>query len=445
MRHIVAVLVVLMLVVSASRSPEVYGQTSCTFIGGFARLRDLVGPEGVGACLEDEHLNVENGNVEQRTVRGMLVWRKIDNFTAFTDGGTTWINGPSGLESRPNGERLAWETDPIVQESAPPTRTPRPIPTFPPPDIASNEPMGAPRVAGDPVTGGDGTIAAASSPAPVGGLPPAPSAANSAAASTGVANTTSSSSSTAASAATPTAVGTPASAGLPPAPAASANAVAAAATTPTATPTKTATPKPAVSVKFTESPDDVDTGSDAHFEIETNAKKGSCSLTIEYRNSSDTAIGTTTIDDGKCEWKFTVPATVKTGKATAKVTVTTSTGTTGTADNSFAVKKGDSVTAGSIDVEIEADDLPDDVNPGEEMKINVDTNLKRRGNCELVITWPKFGPVAAESKMPDEKGKCSWTVKAPTDVPTKSTATIVVTARKDNVTYRNLTKEFKIR
>ena len=43
MRHIVAVLVVLMLVVSASRSPEVHGQTSCTFVGGFASVNCAAG------------------------------------------------------------------------------------------------------------------------------------------------------------------------------------------------------------------------------------------------------------------------------------------------------------------------------------------------------------------------------------------------------------------
>lgn len=30
----------------------------------------------------------ENGNAEQRTSGGLLVWRKVDDFTAFTDGGT---------------------------------------------------------------------------------------------------------------------------------------------------------------------------------------------------------------------------------------------------------------------------------------------------------------------------------------------------------------------
>ena len=35
-----------------------------------------------------------------------LVWRKADNWTAFTDGYRTWINGPSGLQVRLNTEHF---------------------------------------------------------------------------------------------------------------------------------------------------------------------------------------------------------------------------------------------------------------------------------------------------------------------------------------------------
>ena len=37
--------------------------------------------------------------------------RKADNWTAFTDGYRTWINGPNGLEQRLNTERFEWEYD----------------------------------------------------------------------------------------------------------------------------------------------------------------------------------------------------------------------------------------------------------------------------------------------------------------------------------------------
>jgi hypothetical protein len=114
-------------------APVAAQQATCRFVLGFAALRDLVGSQKVGACLEDEHFNLENGNSEQRTTGGLLVWRKIDNFTAFTDGSTSWVNGPNGLQSRPNGERFSWERDPAAPASAVTTasRPPSDVPFLP--------------------------------------------------------------------------------------------------------------------------------------------------------------------------------------------------------------------------------------------------------------------------------------------------------------------------
>ncbi len=47
----------------------------------------------------------------QKTTGGLLVWRKADNHTAFTNGHETWINGPNGLQRRLNSERFPWEAD----------------------------------------------------------------------------------------------------------------------------------------------------------------------------------------------------------------------------------------------------------------------------------------------------------------------------------------------
>jgi peptidoglycan/xylan/chitin deacetylase (PgdA/CDA1 family) len=95
--------------------------SACGFQLGFKALRDQIN-EVVGDCLVDEHHNPENGDVLQETTRGMLVWRKGDNFTAFTDGARTWVNGPHGLQTRPNAERFDWEsgaqTNPTVPVSA---------------------------------------------------------------------------------------------------------------------------------------------------------------------------------------------------------------------------------------------------------------------------------------------------------------------------------------
>ena len=38
-----------------------------------------------------------------------MVWRKLDNFTAFTDGYRTWVNGPFGVQMRLNTEQFPWE------------------------------------------------------------------------------------------------------------------------------------------------------------------------------------------------------------------------------------------------------------------------------------------------------------------------------------------------
>jgi hypothetical protein len=80
----------------------------CRFVLGFAALRAQI-PAVVGECLEDERHNPENGDTLQRTTGGLLVWRKADNWTAFTDGHRTWINGPHGRQSRLNAERFDWE------------------------------------------------------------------------------------------------------------------------------------------------------------------------------------------------------------------------------------------------------------------------------------------------------------------------------------------------
>src|SRR6185437_12780780 len=52
-----------------------------------------------------------NGDAQQHTTKGLLAWRKADNWTAFTDGYRTWINGPDGLVKRLNADRFPWEHD----------------------------------------------------------------------------------------------------------------------------------------------------------------------------------------------------------------------------------------------------------------------------------------------------------------------------------------------
>ena len=104
-------------------SPAHAQAAPCRFQLGFADLAGLLGQQA-GACREDQH-PTPAGDAEQRTTTGLMVWRRADNWTAFTDGYRTWINGPQGLQDRLNTERLAWEPD-YVAPPAPPPAPPTP-------------------------------------------------------------------------------------------------------------------------------------------------------------------------------------------------------------------------------------------------------------------------------------------------------------------------------
>jgi hypothetical protein len=102
---------------------------------GFKLIADQM-PDALGGCLEDEHYNPLNGDSLQRTANGLLVWRKLDNFTAFTDGYRSWVNGPFSIQQRLNTERFDWE--PISAPAAPIAAAPVPAPAavaFPAPTI----------------------------------------------------------------------------------------------------------------------------------------------------------------------------------------------------------------------------------------------------------------------------------------------------------------------
>ena len=92
-------------VVAAPTALAAATPADCTFILGFQTLKGLIdaaeGPATVGECLENQRFDA-HGNAEQYTTGGRLVWRKADNWTAFTDGYHTWVNGPHGLQVRLN-------------------------------------------------------------------------------------------------------------------------------------------------------------------------------------------------------------------------------------------------------------------------------------------------------------------------------------------------------
>lgn len=83
----------------------------CQFVLGFKSLHDML-PSTVGSCTDDEGHNPANGDALQHTSGGLLFWRKADNWTAFTDGYHTWVNGPNGLQERLNTQRFRWEANP---------------------------------------------------------------------------------------------------------------------------------------------------------------------------------------------------------------------------------------------------------------------------------------------------------------------------------------------
>jgi hypothetical protein len=82
----------------------------CHYQFGFLAIYQQI-PEIVGSCTTNEAYNAL-GNSEQLTANGLLQWRKADNFTAFTDGYRSWVNGPCGLEMRLNSQRFTWEANP---------------------------------------------------------------------------------------------------------------------------------------------------------------------------------------------------------------------------------------------------------------------------------------------------------------------------------------------
>jgi len=101
--------------------------TPCQFVLGFKTLHDL-DPADVGDCTENQSPQ-PNGDAQQHTTNGLMVWRKADNWTAFTNGYMTWINGPSGLASRLNTDRFSWEAPATALALAPATVLPAPSPT----------------------------------------------------------------------------------------------------------------------------------------------------------------------------------------------------------------------------------------------------------------------------------------------------------------------------
>lgn len=107
--------------------------TACQFVLGFKTLHDLDTAD-IGDCT-DNQASASNGDAQQHTTKGLMAWRKSDNWTAFTNGYKTWINGPNGLVSRLNTDRFPWEKDTPAPPASP---SPSPSPAAPPAPAASS-------------------------------------------------------------------------------------------------------------------------------------------------------------------------------------------------------------------------------------------------------------------------------------------------------------------
>lgn len=109
-RRVVPVLFALVLGLGAAVLHPPAGAAACAFVAGFRELAARI-PDVVGDCLDDERYDPVTGESRQQTTRGLLVWRQVDNHTAFTDGARTWILTSWGVAVRGNTERFSWEWD----------------------------------------------------------------------------------------------------------------------------------------------------------------------------------------------------------------------------------------------------------------------------------------------------------------------------------------------
>ena len=96
---------------ASPREQDIVAPTTqpCVFRFGFKELADQI-PMHVGECTANE-THGQNGDGLQTTTKGLFVWRKADNWTAFTNGAFTWVNGPFGAWLRTNETRFCFEGD----------------------------------------------------------------------------------------------------------------------------------------------------------------------------------------------------------------------------------------------------------------------------------------------------------------------------------------------
>jgi len=166
-RALTALILALVAILAASNFA--LAQPAPQFRASFKALAAQI-PNIAGVPTEDEHWDA-NGNVVQRTITGLMVWRASDRWTVFTNGSVTWIMGPYGVQSRSNNDLYSWEVVPPG-----PTPAPQPTPTAQPydPYVAAPVPAPAPPTAPPalPTAPAPPTAPPAPTPAPAPSLPP---------------------------------------------------------------------------------------------------------------------------------------------------------------------------------------------------------------------------------------------------------------------------------
>ena len=124
MRYLLATVMLGLATLAASGT--VQAAPAYQFTMGFAQMAAQI-PDAIGEPVESEHYG-PNGDSLQRTTTGLLVWRKADNWTAFTNGSRTWVSGPTGVQERSNEDRFPWESN---TPAAPLIPAPAPAPAAP--------------------------------------------------------------------------------------------------------------------------------------------------------------------------------------------------------------------------------------------------------------------------------------------------------------------------
>ena len=93
--------------VAALQEPT--ASAACVLVPQAAGLERGLERRTIGACTSAP-ATAPNGDVVQPTTTGLIVVRVLDGHAAFTDGVRTWVDGPSGIQRRMNGDRFDWET-----------------------------------------------------------------------------------------------------------------------------------------------------------------------------------------------------------------------------------------------------------------------------------------------------------------------------------------------